>query len=228
MKDLWDTHLNLPLGLSFTADGKFLARGAPGGMGIRIADLQNGGKERFLSGHLERVTALARSRNKWLVSAGKEGTVLEWDQSVLGREQAQTLRKQDYFKYRLSYSTTQPLTSVDLSADGKWILTGGEAGQIQLWDGLEHVLIGASFKGHNKKARIESVAMAADGSFFVTADHDRILVWPGPDSWADLICSQLAQNMSVKLWREWISPQLAYTKQCPGLPLAPDQVPRAR
>ena len=85
---------------------------------------------------------------------------------------------------------------------------------------LEHVLIGRRFLEH--KAEIQSVAMAPDGTFFVTADAAKILVWPGPDRWADMICSKLVWNMSNKQWREWVSPDIPYREQCAGLELAPD------
>jgi len=165
--------------------------------------------------------ALSSAGDKWLLSAGAEGSVLEWEQSALSRPEPEGLKKQDEFKYRMGFRNLKPLTSMDVSADGHWIITGGEAGQLQLWDGVEHVLIGASFAGHAAK-NIRSVAMARDGSFFVTADAEKILVWPGPERWADLICSKLASNMSEKQWREWVSPDIPYRKQCPALEIAPD------
>ena len=109
---------------------------------------------------------------------------------------------------------------MDVSKDGALIVTGGEGGQVQLWDGVEHVLIGEGFRGH--EAGIESVAMAPDGSFFVTADTSKILVWAGPGRWADMICSKLVWNMSNKQWRAWVSPKIPYMEQCPGLKPAPE------
>jgi hypothetical protein len=63
--------------------------------------------------------------------------------------------------------------------------------------------------------------MAADGSFFATADSARVLVWPGPARWADLICSKLVMNMSREQWRTWISAAIPYQPQCEGLPVPP-------
>ncbi len=207
--------------VGFTADGKHLAEGDSSFASVLIRDLEKGGSARVLTGHMDTVKALSRGGDKWLVSAGSDGSALEWEQSVLSRPQPESLKKQDEFKYRMGFRNLKPLTAVDVSADGKWIVTGGEAGQVQLWDGVEHVLIGATFLGHGAN-NIQSVAMAPDGSFFVTADANKILVWLGPDRWADLICSKLVWNMSNKQWREWVSPNIHYREQCAGLKLAPD------
>jgi hypothetical protein len=91
---------------------------------------------------------------------------------------------------------------------------------VQLWDGLEHALIVRRFAGHS--GRIQAVDVAPDGSVFITAEGSKILVWPGPARWADLMCAKLTSNVSRKEWREWISPDLPYVKQCPNLGVADD------
>jgi WD40 repeat protein len=206
--------------VGFSADGKQLAVGDTY-RGVLTRDLDKDGSERVLTGHEDIVTALSRGGDKWLVSAGPEGSVLEWEQSALSRPQVEGLKKQDQFKYRMGFRNLKQLTSVDVSADGRLIVTGGSHGQVQLWDGMEHVLLGKTFHGHGEE-QIKSVAMAPDGSFFVTADAQKILVWPGPDRWANMVCSKLIWNMSDKQWREWVSPDIHYQEQCPGLRLAPD------
>jgi WD40 repeat protein len=200
-------------------DGNRLAVGDSLGS-VRILDLEKSGPERFLTGHPNTVKALSQAGGKWLLSAGDDGSVLEWEQSALSRPQAEGLKKQDEFKYRMGFRNAKPLTSMDISADGRWIVTGGADGQVQLWDGIEHVRIGDRFPGD--ETEIRSVAMAPDGSFFATATDSKILVWPGPDRWADMICSKLVSNMSNKQWREWVLPEIPYRDQCPGLRRAPD------
>jgi WD40 repeat protein len=125
----------------------------------------------------------------------------------------------DEFKFRIGFPDPTELTSMDTSADGRLILTGGSDGQVQLWNGVEHVLIGTGFNGHKNKIR--AVALASDGRFFVTADASTILVWPGPERWPEIFCSKLISNMSYKQWREWVSPDIEYLRQCTELPIAP-------
>jgi WD40 repeat protein len=170
------------------------------------------------------VTALSRSGDKWLISAGPDGSVLEWEQSALSRPKTEGLKKQDEFRYRMGFRDLASLSSLDVSADGGLIATGGTdkaSGQVQLWDGLEHVRIGTSVLAP-RSGNVGSVAIAPDASFFVTADHREILVWPGPAQWPDMICSKLVWNMSRKQWREWVSPVIPYQEQCPGLKIAAD------
>ena len=84
------------------------------------------------------------------------------------------------------------------------------------------MLVGARFPGHQTDTAIRAVAVASDGSFFATADRSKILVWPGPERWADIICSKLVWNMSDAQWRDWVSPAIPYMAQCQGLTVATD------
>ena len=97
-------------------------------------------------------------------------------------------------------------------------------GEIQLWDSTEHVLVSNQFGG--REGRIDAVAVNRDGSYFVTADAGKILVWPGPDRWADILCSKVVWNMSQDHWNRWISSSIPYMEQCPGLPMEPPEMSR--
>jgi hypothetical protein len=33
------------------------------------------------------------------------------------------------------------------------------------------------------------------------------------------VCSKLSRNMSPAQWRDWVSPEINYLVQCPGLPV---------
>ena len=146
------------------------------------------------------------------------------------RPEIKDLQTRDDFRYRMGMRhglrNTRPVTAMDTSADGKLILTGGEGGQVQLWDGIEHVLIGTRFHGHQEEIR--AVVLASDSSYFVTADSTKVLVWPGPNEWANIVCSKLSSNMSHEEWRAWVSPKLPYTEQCPELKIASDDAALAR
>jgi hypothetical protein len=36
------------------------------------------------------------------------------------------------------------------------------------------------------------------------------------------LCAKLTNNMSLKEWRDRVSPDIDYIEACPGLPIAPD------
>jgi WD40 repeat protein len=206
--------------VGYTVDGKHIAVGSSY-VGLRVLALDGPDSERVLLGHSLGVTSISRGKDAWLLSVGPDGSVLEWQRSALAVAQADGIGKRDEFKFRMGYRDLEPLTAIDTSADGSLILTGGNDGQVQLWDGIEHVLIGRRFAGHSRKGAIQAVAMAPDGRFFVTADAQTILLWPGPKIWADIVCAKLVYNMSAEQWREWL-PGVDYVDQCPKLPKASD------
>ena len=68
-----------------------------------------------------------------------------------------------------------------------------------------------------------SVAFSPDGRRIASGSGDNtVRLWPGPAAWPDLLCDKLTANMSHKQWRDWVSPDIPYITQCPGLPIAPD------
>ena len=205
--------------VGFSRDGKHLAVGSYLQV-LRVLDLEKPDSDHILQGHADAIKSLSWGRAGWLLSAGQDGRVLEWQQKALTRPQAKGLRKRDEFEFLMESQERKPLTSMDTSANGGLILTGGDEGHVQLWDGVERVLIGPQFLGH-ANADIRAVALVPDGSFFVTADASTILVWPGPDRWADIICSKLDQNMSVSNGASCCQ-TFHMCDQCPNLPIAPD------
>lgn len=214
--------------VSFSADGKYLAIG-DSFFGLRAINLETPEPEHILEGHRDNVSSLFQGGEKWLLSAGWNGSVLEWTPKAVSQPQANGLKKHDGFEFSMKPWRAKPLYSMAATADGGLIVTGGSGGQVQLWDGIDRVLIAPRILGREEKSDILAVAMAPNGKFFVTADKgSRILVWPGPDRWADLICSKLSRNMSCKEWREWVSPEIDYIKQCPGLPIPLDEPDNAK
>lgn len=211
--------------VGFSNDDNYVATGSTRYNDLRVINLKDG-SERFLHGHSMGISSVGYGQREWLLSSGSDGTVMEWDKQVMLKPPADVgLRKSDEFKYRTGSPELrhpQALTAMAASRDGKLILAGGKAGHIQLWDGSEHVLISDYFAGHQHD--IQSVAVAPDNDFFVTADQDNILVWPGPERWADMLCSKLMWNMSHDQWNEWVSSQIHYTDQCPGLREEPSEL----
>jgi WD40 repeat protein len=205
--------------VSFTGDGRYVAA-ASNYTGLRILDPTRADWERFLSGHNKSITALSSTDSTWLLSAGEDGRVLEWGPNAVTLAEATGLRKRDDFEFHFASRSGNPVGSMDANTKKGLILTGSGEGRVELWDSIERVMIGAEFVGDAAKRTIRSVALAPDGSYFVTSDGSSIFVWPGPDRWAGIICSKLTWNMSRQQWREWVSASVPYVEQCPGLPVA--------
>jgi WD40 repeat protein len=203
--------------VEFTSDSRYLAV-ASSETAIRILWVDGSGKQRLLSGHSDPVKALTRGSDRWLLSAGQDGTVLEWDHTILGRNSASGLKKDDAFKSRMGFRDLKPLSAISASGDGRFAVTGGANGLVQLWEGEELVLVAKQFPGHSSYGQLRAVDVASDGSSFVTADSSTILLWPGPQKWADIICSKLLENISRKEWQSAM-PDIPYVEQCPGLPV---------
>ncbi len=69
---------------------------------------------------------------------------------------------------------------------------------------------------------MNSVAYSPDGGRIVSGSSDMTLrLWPAaPKVWADELCAKLTRNMRCKEWREWVSADIDYVEQCPGLPIS--------
>jgi WD40 repeat protein len=208
--------------LTFSGDGKYLA--ANQSSELRIIPFERPQNAFVLAGHVDYVTGIARTpaSERHLLSVARDGNLVTWTDKTLadGRPNADSNERLRQFTLRMRARQSEPLLSVASSADGRWVVTGGENGQIQLWDGREGVLIGSEFRAVETDA-IERVAMAADGSYFVSSDRKRMRIWPGPARWAELACAKLSWNLSPKQWAQ-ISAHFGYVKQCPDLPVAPD------
>lgn len=113
--------------------------------------------------------------------------------------------------------------SVAFSPDGKYIVSGGGGGDrtLRLWDAKTGQLIGAPLEGD--KSSVYSVAFSPDSRRIVSGGlGNTVRLWPAPKAWPDELCAKLTRNMSRKEWRDWVSPEIEYECQCPGLPIPPD------
>jgi WD40 repeat protein len=157
------------------------------------------------------VTSVAFSLDgRLIVSGGWDKTVRLWNTETLQPIGAPLKGHMD------------SVISVIFSPDGRYIVSGGKDGTLRLWDVGTGRQIGVIPLG-SEREWAHSVAVAPDGRHIVSGHIDgSIRLWPSPKAWPDELCKKLTHNMSRKEWNEWVSPEIGYTCQCPGLPIAPD------
>ena len=175
-----------------------------------------------------------------IVTGDDSGTLRRWDANS-GRMTGNALKEQDGRITGLAFSAVGGRRIVSASADGS----------LRLWDMDNWLPIGNALKGHTMAeappsqsslahrarasravpatpmdtapARVNAVAFSADGRRIVSASSNTELrLWPGPAAWVDEACAKLTRNMSEGQWREWVTQDLPYEAQCPGLPIPPD------
>ena len=223
---------------------------------VRIWDAQSGRLLAELEGHKGLISSVAFNRDGRLVSAGADGTIRIWDLATnrLSREirgaasagaghlatspDGSVLLMSDGGDLRLWDAVSgqpigklleghdQGVASAAFSPDGSRIVSGSLDGTLRLWDAATGRPVGTPFAGHQKD--VTSVAYTPDGMRIVSASDDgTVRVWPAPKAWPELLCEKLTRNMTHAEWREWISPEIEYVLQCPGLPVPPDPPQRS-
>jgi WD40 repeat protein len=198
------------LSIAFSPDGTRLVSGSDDNT-LRLWDVKTGlpiGQP--LKGHEERVTSVAFSSNGRLLVSGDWDTLRLWNANT-GAPVGPSL-------------DDSGIMSAVFSPDDAYIVSGrwNWDEPLQLWDARTGAPIGRPLKGH--KGPVTSVAFNRDGTRFVSSSHDKTLrLWPSPQIWTEELCKKLTRNMSHREWREWVSPDIDYIEQCPGLPIPPDQ-----
>jgi WD40 repeat protein len=190
-----------PIGqVKFSPNGINLYTGSTDGI-IRVWQVSSGIFVRALEGHNGRITGLDISKDgKWLVSSGEDFTVRIWrlpngvpvqvidegmaaitcvvfmpdSQAVAWGEVDGTIRVRTLKgSWLLSLkNTSQSVTSLDISPDGKYLASGYEDGLVRIWRMQDGELLQTLSES---QAAIAALAYSADGSWLVSASKDHTL-----------------------------------------------------
>jgi RNA polymerase sigma factor (sigma-70 family) len=125
-------------------------------------------EDNFEAGHVEEVAALASSANaKRLASASADGTVRLWDLST--GKAIHVWRGHEWRRHNLDWRMEKAgVTALDMTPDGRWVLSAGSEGKIQLHDAatgkqLQTVALPAPVRGEGE-LRVFHLRITPDGS----------------------------------------------------------------
>ena len=164
-----------------------------------------------LTGHSDSVESVAFSPDGKRIVSGSDDTTLRLWNANTGQPVGKPLDGHSNWVF-----------SVAVSPDGKRIVSGSNDTTLRLWDAETGQPVGQPLAGHS--AGVNSVAFSRDGKRIVSGSGDKTLrLWPVFEGWVDELCKKIDRNMSHKEWREWVSPDIDYIKQCPDLPIPPDE-----
>ncbi|CAI8820069.1 dynein assembly factor with WDR repeat domains 1 [Pseudomonas sp. IT-194MI4] len=222
---LWDAHSGKAIGapllghkegvmsVAFSPDGKRIVSGGSDSS-LRLWDSTSGQPIGTpMLGHSEGVWSVAFSPDgKRVVSGSADHTLRLWDADsgqaigapLLGHENG--------------------VVSVAFSPDGKLIVSGSDDSTLRFWESQSGQPIGVPLLGaESSLGGLLSVAFSPDGNWIASGSRDTVLrLWPAPKIWPDALCTKLTRNMSRREWSDWVSPEVSYSCQCPGLPIPAD------
>jgi WD40 repeat protein len=156
---------------AFSPDGRLLISGSRDGT-ARVWEGESGRERRRLGDHDDVITAVTLSGDgRWAVTGDRGAVAHIWDVTT-GRETRRLLGHEwtaEIVLARNVYAEPGEVTSVAVSPDGRYVLTGSNDQTARLWDpktGQEVRL----FEGHD--LRVYAVAFTPDGRSVLAAGQD--------------------------------------------------------
>lgn len=197
--------------LAFSPDGRVLSGSADGT--LRWWDVKTGRPDGApIKADTTPVSSVAVSPDGSRIASASRWTVRTWDAST-GRPTGAPFE-----------GHSSAVAVVAFSPDGRRIVSGSWDHTLRVWDAQTGQSIGVPLQGH--RGDVRSIAFSRDGRLIVSGSDDGdVRLWPAPNAWADLLGAKVTRNMSRDEWREWVSGEIDYIVQCPGLPVPPDASP---
>ena len=148
-------------GLAATPDGKQVAVVGDGSVNCDVWSLETKQRIGVLAGHSLAPRSVVWARNAPRVATiSGDRTARVWDPET--------------FTSLAVFDHPTPVTAVDISSDGKWLMTGGQDGYLRVWN-VQTKEAGKSWWAH--ESPITATVFAADGKTVVSAGQDQVLNW---------------------------------------------------
>lgn len=159
-------------------------------------------------GHQNWVLAVAVSPDgQRIYSASADETLHRWD-AATGNPIGEPLSGHRHW-----------VGAVDVSPDGRHLVSGSWDRSLRLWHADSGLPVGRPLEGHADL--VQWVAFRRNGQLIHSASRSGALhLWAAPLRWQTMLCAKLTRNMTPEEWRQWVSADIDYVDQCPGLPRA--------
>ncbi|TFK60274.1 WD40 repeat-like protein [Pluteus cervinus] len=202
---LWDAHTGKQIGKGFKYYNVQQVLFLPDSMHIVIAtsnaisifDIHTHKQAQTLKQD-GKVTSLSVSPDGGYIAFGMdEGNIRIWNIQTEQKATQLVNNYYDWFKFgSLIHKSSQGYTSITLSPDGRYIVSGSKDKSIRVWNIHSGQQVGQSLKGH--KHGIHALSFSTDSTYIVSASYDGIRFW-------DLESGQ----QEKQLWKDYISCQMA-------------------
>jgi len=222
---IWDANTGKPIGKSpeghkggvrhavYSPDGtKITSAGVDGTVRLWNADTYQPLNAAVMSHANVNVVAFSPDGAQ-IVSGDDSGTVHLWNANA-GNKLGVPVTDQASPALSVSFSAAK-IWSMAVSPDSSRIAVSSDEG-LRLWNAHSGRSIG-SLPLPAREGLVFEVTFNQEGSLVGLTGTSSVILWPGPTMWADLLCSKLTRNISHQQWREWVSPEIDYQVQCPGL-----------